>query len=106
MKIKTERKQTIKALLDKLAWLKSKQNVDRMEDKGIEKSGIVEDAVGMCLDFAEEEGHNIMCILANVLVHKAMQIGTREEDSKDLYQLFVLANMLAKKQFKASKKSK
>ena len=72
---RSERRKFISKLFADLNWLKSKENADRMEYKGIIATGIAQDAAAMIFDFAEKENISLIQLLDWLVLGIAMQRG-------------------------------
>ena len=85
---RSERKRFINKLQNELKWMKSKENADRMEDKGIMASGIIHDALMMTFDFAEKEGVSLIQLLDWLVIGIAMQHDPDSQVRKDFYKVW------------------
>lgn len=84
-------------MLTHLAWLKSKENNDRMEEKGMQKSGIVHDGLMMLFDFAEEEGVSLIEMLDWLVLGVANQRGGQVRD--DFHKVWQTVQPLSRRDF-------
>lgn len=98
---RSERRKFVNDLLSYLAWMKSKENADRLEDKGMMKSGIVHDALVMTFDFAEKEGISLIQILDWLVLSISNQ--RTGQVKEDFYKIWQQLEPLAEKDFEKRK---
>jgi hypothetical protein len=95
-----ERRKFISKMFDHLSWLKSKENADRMEDKGMLASGITHDAVMMIFDFAEKENVPFIQLLDWLVIGVAMQSHPDSQTRKDFMKVWKVIEPLSREAFR------
>jgi hypothetical protein len=98
---KSERRKFVRELLSYLNWMKSRENAERMEDKGMMKSGIAHDALMMTFDFAEKEGISLIQLLDWLVVGVGMQ--RTGQVREDFMKVWKTIEPLMEKDFKRRK---
>jgi len=97
---RSERRKFISKLFADLNWLKSKENADRMEYKGIIATGIAQDAAAMIFDFAEKENISLIQLLDWLVLGIAMQRDPDSQLRKDFMKIWQAIEPLAVEDFR------